>query len=414
MQIQPSSEYSELYETCTTYPAIDNHAHPILKVEYRNEITYQSIWSDADPESLALQDSIYTLAGYRATTQLAGILGIKSKDVTWEKVRAAAREMDYNDLCHLCFRPAHIQCILFDYGLGGALHLGESYHWHNRYTTSPNKKIVRIEVVAEEILIHVVRAMEADEIKLTTREILTKFDTGFKDAISAAIKDPEVVAFKSIACYRTGLNISTTDSLSDIVSSLEDALSALQRSGDDKIRLASKAFNDHFVRMVLSVSTKPVQFHTGLGDPSLLLSTATPSLMQPIIRAYPLVTFVLLHASYPFTREAGYLVAMHHNVYLDFGEIFPQISADGQRSIIRQTLELCPTNKVMWSTDGHWMPETFVLGSLQAREAIFAVLKENVLRGELTERLAVEIVKKMLFGNANKVYALGLEPIFAA
>ena len=66
------------------------------------------------------------------------------------------------------------------------------------------------------------------------------------------------------------------------------------------------------------------------------------------------------------------------------------------------------------AADGHWMPETFALGSLQAREAIFAVLKENVLRGDLTEKLAVEIVKKMLFGNANEVYALGLEPIFTA
>ena len=109
----------------------------------------------------------------------------------------------------------------------------------------------------QEVLIHVVRAMEASEIKLTTQEILTKFDTGFKDAISAAVKDPEVVAFKSIACYRTGLNISPADLLSDIISSLEDALVALKISGDDKIRLASKAFNDHFVRMVLSVTTKP-------------------------------------------------------------------------------------------------------------------------------------------------------------
>lgn len=96
-----------------------------------------------------------------------------------------------------------------------------------------------------------------------------------------------------------------------------------------------------------------VQFHTGLGDSSLLLSLATPSLMQPIIRAYPKVTFVLLHAAYPFTRETGYLVAMYQNVYVDFGEIFPQVSAEGQRAIIRQLLELCPTNKIMWSSEYH-------------------------------------------------------------
>lgn len=58
------------------------------------------------------------------------------------------------------------------------------------------------------------------------------------------------------------------------------------------------------------------------------------------------------------------------------------------------------------------MPETFALGSLQAREAIFAVLSENVQRGDLNENRAMEIVKKMLFENANRVYALGLQPIF--
>jgi predicted TIM-barrel fold metal-dependent hydrolase len=65
----------------------------------------------------------------------------------------------------------------------------------------------------------------------------------------------------------------------------------------------------------------PVQFHTGLGDNDLRLSLATPSLMQPLIHAHPKTNFVLLHASYPFTREAGYLVSVYPNVYLDFGEV---------------------------------------------------------------------------------------------
>jgi predicted TIM-barrel fold metal-dependent hydrolase len=94
-----------------------------------------------------------------------------------------------------------------------------------------------------------------------------------------------------------------------------------------------------------------VQFHTGLGDPDLLLATATPTLLQPLIRAYPKVTFVLLHASWPFSQEAGYLAAMHKNVFLDFGEVFPQVSAEGQRGLVRALLQLCPTNKLMWSSE---------------------------------------------------------------
>lgn len=72
--------------------------------------------------------------------------------------------------------------------------------------------------------------------------------------------------------------------------------------------------------------------------------------MQPVIKAYPNTKFVLLHSSYPFTQEAGYLTAVYQNVYLDFGEIFPFLSADGQRDVVKQVLELCPTNKIMWSS----------------------------------------------------------------
>ena len=78
--------------------------------------------------------------------------------------------------------------------------------------------------------------------------------------------------------------------------------------------------------------------------------TASPVHLQPLIKEFPDTKFVLLHASYPFTREAGYLASVYKNVYLDFGLVFPLVSGDGQRAIIRQVLELCPTNKILFSS----------------------------------------------------------------
>lgn len=43
--------------------------------------------------------------------------------------------------------------------------------------------------------------------------------------------------------------------------------------------------------------------------------------MQPLIERYPRTKFVILHASYPYTRDAGYLAAVYKNVFLDFGEV---------------------------------------------------------------------------------------------
>ena len=88
-----------------------------------------------------------------------------------------------------------------------------------------------------------------------------------------------------------------------------------------------------------------------MGDSDLLLAKVTPTLLQPLIRAYPKATFVLLHASWPFSKEASYLATMHKNVYLDFGEVFPQVSAEGQRDLIRALLHVAPTNKIMWSSE---------------------------------------------------------------
>ena len=50
-------------------------------------------------------------------------------------------------------------------------------------------------------------------------------------------------------------------------------------------------------------------------------------------------------------REGGYLTAVYKNVYFDIGEVFPAVSRGGQEALIRQVLELAPTNKIMWSSE---------------------------------------------------------------
>ena len=68
-----------------------------------------------------------------------------------------------------------------------------------------------------------------------------------------------------------------------------------------------------------------VQFHTGLGDSDIPLALSSPALMQPIIKAYQHTKIVLLHSSYPYMRDAGYMVSVYENVYLDFGEVCFQV-----------------------------------------------------------------------------------------
>jgi len=138
------------FANCTsfTFPSIDNHAHPLLKAENRSAIPFEGLISEAGGNALS-QDAVHTLACFRATAQLSRLFGLTKNNPTWDDVKAARDELDYDELCMLCFTPTGIQCILIDDGLGGVDHLAENYTWHDRFTRSATKRIVRIEPLAQ-------------------------------------------------------------------------------------------------------------------------------------------------------------------------------------------------------------------------------------------------------------------------
>lgn len=269
-------DYPALHDACHKYPAIDNHAHPLLKLAHRDEMTFENVISDANGE--ALQDSVNSLACFQATYQLAKLFGLKGSDVTWEKVKATGREMEYGQLCRLCFDLAKIQCILIDDGLGGSRDIAEGYKWHDKLTTSPTKRIVRLEVAAEvfflplhdpmpllisidfqDILVDILAANLAYRFNSPIGEILEIFTSRFRDMVCRSENDTEVVGYKSIAAYRTGLAISTSGSETEIRISLAVAIRSYYESAKHTLRLQHKAFNDYLLRLALDIAKKPGQ-----------------------------------------------------------------------------------------------------------------------------------------------------------
>lgn len=73
-----------------------------------------------------------------------------------------------------------------------------------------------------------------------------------KDILTGYAKDPAVVGFKSVVCYRTGLDVSTYSSQAGLKFSLLDVFKMLQTK--DKIRLAQKDLNDLVVRITVGVA----------------------------------------------------------------------------------------------------------------------------------------------------------------
>lgn len=397
-------------------PAIDNHAHNIYRLDQLKTENLLMITTEASEE--ALEDTPTSLPHLRAAKQLRQLYHLPA-DTEWGAIlekRAELLDQDPDALIMKCLEKT--QTILIDDGFDNPDIL-EPFQWHRRFTRSPCKRLIRIEELASDIL-----SSQCDQQHLPTGPALedeeacclawTQFLSNFEAAIAAAIREPEVAGFKSAICFTNGLAI-TTGSDAEISRSgyrsfrhefLPDCVA-------NDFSIEAKDMNGALVirtcKLIAAAEVaKPLQFHTGIGNKEIPVLESNPACLQPLITAFPTVPIILLHASYPYTRIAGHLATVFKNVYLDIGAVFPEVSRDGQERILRECLELTPWGKLLWSTDGHWFPETFWLADLQGREAMKRVLGQYVERGDLTVKEAVRAAKAILFENANRVYGLGL------
>lgn len=354
-----------LLKAIQTTPIIDHHAHNLLLPSEIAAHPLMSMTTEADGPALIYASS--TLAHIRAVRQLSEILGCEP---SWEVVQSRIgeeRKRPDDVWARKCFHG--IETVLVDDGLDGKI--VHPYDWHDRLTRSKCRRIVRIEKVAEEILAVALRGDHS----LDSAEFIDMITDSFTTEIQKAIDDADVVGFKSVICYRTGLAIPDLGDL-DPQAAVD---SLLKQNPTEFTRLEEETLSPYFVHLAAQALarsasalqlSKPFQFHTGLGDNDIMLRLSSPSHLQPFIKSYPSVPVVLLHASYPYTKDAGYLASTYENAYMDIGEVFPMISQEGQELVIREALEFCPTEKLTWSTDGHWFPETYLLAVMQVREAM--------------------------------------------
>lgn len=420
----------DLQQIIQTFPVIDNHAHNMLTEEnaYGSaEYPFECMTSEA--QGHALSDHVHSsLAHMRAVKQLSEFYQCPE---TLQDVKAARYEWvrrDYPGLIKRCFEGTH--AIMMDDGLSPEII--HPFKWHRQFVPTVSR-IVRIEAVAAELLENLAHAagfmrvgLDADWDISQTESFLVRFNTVFRNQIRTLANDPDVRGFKSVICYRSGLDIglesrknfrphqSLTES--NLLQSFHEFLQKAVR--DHKYRIAQKEVNDYLVVAVCDVLEKlvdtdgenlPFQFHTGLGDTDINLVKANPAYMQPLIEAFPHVDFVILHSSYPYTREAGYLAANYANAWLDIGEVFPMLSREGEDTVLRQALELTPSSKILWSTDGHFYPETYWLANKHFRDALERILTSYIAAGDINVAQAIDIAVDIMFWNSNVLYKLDEE-----
>jgi hypothetical protein len=390
----------------------------LLPSEYANH-PFESITTEATGP--ALHDAHYSLSHLRATKQLKELYEYNGLDSewTWTQLLESRHQWLERDLERLIRKSlTGTYSILMDDGFldPSVIH---DYRYHDQFTQAPTKRILRIETLAEGLMRELTRNAKEEDLAVADfmADTYLLFTERFDIQIKQAIEDPEVAGFKSIVCYRSSeaLNVEPDYEriLLKIGPSFEEYISrCVERK---QYRVDTKHVNDFLVLKTLELLSskyedrtfsKPIQFHTGLGDNDIDLLQSNPAYLQPLIECYPEVPFVILHSAYPFTREAGYLATVYKNVYLDIGEVFPMLSRDGEFKVVRQSLELAPFSKLLWSTDGHLFPETYWLANKQFREVLEEVVVEYVRERDISEEAAIRLVTAVMFNNANYLYNL--------
>ncbi|XP_044473480.1 protein fluG isoform X2 [Mangifera indica] len=379
-------EFTELREAIEKIQLVDGHAHNIVALDS----TFPFVNSFSEAHGDALSDAPHSLSFKRNLRNIAELYGCES---TLQVVEEYRRSSGLEFISSVCFKTANISAVLIDDGL--KLDKKHDLEWHKSYVPFVGR-VLRIESLAEEILDQ--EMPDGSDWRLDT------FTETFLETLRSFAD--KIVSLKSIAAYRSGLEINTQVTKEDAEEGLTEVLSV-----GKPVRITNKSLIDYLFIRSLEVAVcfdLPLQIHTGFGDKDLDLRMANPLHLRKLLedKRFSRSHIVLLHASYPFSKEASYLASVYKQVYLDFGLAIPKLSVHGMISSIKELLELAPIKKVMFSTDGYACPETFYLGAKKAREVVFSVLCDACIDGDLSVVEAIEAAEDIFAQNAIYFYKI--------
>jgi uncharacterized protein len=308
----------------------------------------------------------------RAIRVLAELLGCEA---TEEAVFERRRTSDPDEYAATLLRATGSEWLLVDEGFPPP---GRGAGWERmgRLAGCAAAPVLRIETLADE---GIARGLRLDELGELMR------------AGVAAARGDGYVALKTIAAYRSGLDVTPPDH-----QAAAEALAA------HPPRVAAKPLVDLLLFDALEANAAeplPVQVHCGFGDPDLMLPRADPGHLKPIVERFATTPFVLLHC-YPYVREAGWLAHVYANVFFDLSLTIPHVSRP--KEMVREALELAPTSKLLYASDAARAPELYHLAATWWREALAEVLGEA-----LPAREAEEAGRRILRENALALYPLG-------
>jgi uncharacterized protein len=373
----------------TQVPVVDNHCHGVSQDQtFEDLASWRRAFTESTDPGMPRDHVASTIFYRRLIRTLADFLGCEPEE---EAVFAARTGWDERELTGALLRAANVDTLLLDTGfppfeevLPGA-ELGE-------LGGCRAEPMLRLEILMEDFL------AEHDSLG----EV--------REALAAALDDIRgqgYVALKSIAAYRTGLDIREWPQ-----EEAEESFHEYRRAaGAGSARLVHKPLLDALLHVAFTEAARqevPVQFHVGYGDADTDLLLGNPLYLRPVLQRpdYLGMPVVLLHECYPYTRQGGYLAAVYENAYLDLSYGIPLLGYGEMLSFTRAALGVAPSSKLMYSSDGIGAPELHWMSAIDGRRVLGEALGEMVAHGELDLPEAEAAGESVLRGNATRLYRL--------
>ncbi|HVD88609.1 MAG TPA: amidohydrolase [Jatrophihabitantaceae bacterium] len=365
-------------------PLVDHHCHGLVRGELDRE-EFEALLTEADGPGPLHRSLFDTQVGLAVRSICAPLLDLP-RFASPADYLARRAELGADEVARRLLAVTGIAHYLVDTGYLPDLLTAPAEL--AAYTDASGHEIVRLEAVAEQII----GTVEPRDFANTVREALHA-------------RAQNAVGFKSIAAYRTGLDLDPTrPSDAEVEVAAANWLSAARKEA--VVRLVDRTLIRFLTWTALDLGG-PLQLHVGYGDADVNLRQCDPLLLTPLLRATAGlgVPVMLLH-NYPFHRSAGYLAQVFDHAFVDVSLALHNV---GLRAsvIVAELLELAPFGSVLFSSDAFGLPELYAVSTTLFRQAVTAFFDDGVARGFWPVAEAERLAGMIASGNARRAYDLG-------
>lgn len=127
------------------------------------------------------------------------------------------------------------------------------------------------------------------------------------------------------------------------------------------------------------------------------------SSLEWLIKTYPAVNFVILHAGYPYFDEAILLAKYYPNVYINmtWDHI---IEREKSIEVIKRYIEMLPTSKIHLFGGDYLFPQQIYGSVIFTKENLYLAFAELIKKGIMSEVQAKQIAYDWLYANPKAFY----------